>query len=437
MSGSMSTNYSIKFIQILALIGTISVHVYAGAPSQQDALLAKFLRTTWQDSSMVEQNKVIQTQQNISYGIPLVEDIDFRVRNHGWDLSQQRYALRLKPRSLGSTWAAKRYGNALTQSAIQKKEILINEGLKCRYMILLNYYEKKSTYRLQQEKISILEDQIKVLEKNQSSSQFDILQVIDAENELTREKLDLSEIEQSMILLHKDLQDLAGASELVLPDSLDIPMDTIARLIEKFDFSVDSSHYRLQYLTKSKEIAESRYRLEIKEEKRWLSFIEFGYDHENYTDEITRRDNGKDYNINQAFVVEVGFRLPFLSNAGFNATKQKLDYMNEISKYREEKNAIQRSIQKDILDLQALSKRFLFLKNRSDEVNAEASLKKYLQMRGDDPYFVLKVKMSLLKNEIGMIQTRFGLLRNYIQIMDATGMIYHHADFNFLTQKSF
>jgi hypothetical protein len=52
---------------------------------------------------------------------------------------------------------------------------------------------------------------------------------------------------------------------------------------------------------------------------------------------------------------------------------------------------------KDIEDVRALTALYKHFQKREQEVDVQASLKKYLQMSGVDPLMVLSIKESLLK----------------------------------------
>jgi hypothetical protein len=66
---------------------------------------------------------------------------------------------------------------------------------------------------------------------------------------------------------------------------------------------------------------------------------------------------------------------------------------------------------------------YRYLKARENEVDAQASLKKYLQMSGVDPLSLLDIKAAELRNRIKIQEVKYGILRNWIRVLDASGRL--------------
>jgi hypothetical protein len=100
--------------------------------------------------------------------------------------------------------------------------------------------------------------------------------------------------------------------------------------------------------------------------------------------------------------------------------------------YDELKKELRERIKKDIQDIKLLVSQYEFLEARKNDVNAESSLKRYLEMEGIDPILLLSIKEDILKNDIDKERIKHDIFRNYIRIIDATGMICKRPFRNYL-----
>ena len=90
---------------------------------------------------------------------------------------------------------------------------------------------------------------------------------------------------------------------------------------------------------------------------------------------------------------------------------------------------------KDESDIRALIRQYEFLTARENEVDAEASLKKYLELSGVDPLVLLSIKENLIKNSVEKKGVYFSILRNFIYVLDATGQLSRSPLRNYLSQQ--
>ncbi len=80
-------------------------------------------------------------------------------------------------------------------------------------------------------------------------------------------------------------------------------------------------------------------------------------------------------------------------------------------------------MRKDIRDIRALVVQYRYLRARETEVDAQASLKKYMRMSGVDPLALLSIKAGDLKNRIKTEEVRYGIFRNWVKVLGASGRL--------------
>ncbi|MDB5051936.1 MAG: hypothetical protein JWO30_5007 [Fibrobacteres bacterium] len=369
-------------------------------------------------------------------GLPFVSDMEFRVRNVAFDWIGQRYSLRLEPRGIGEGGASKRFNGILMKQSGQRNRMLLNRALAERYAIVIDMLMKRELQLLYQEMISVSEDKIMVLDKRKTSENFDFNTLIEAEIELSKLKAqNLEAMKEIRVLELRAGQYLKGPFAGFDTTGL-VSVDSIIVLAEKGGFTVDTNHVYMDYLELSLDLAESRYRLEKAKGRRFLSFLEFSYDVENRLDEQVRRDEGRDYDLGRAYILEAGFRLPGLTDGNLELNRRKEEFLSEKEDFEEKKRELKNVMEKDIEDIASLISQYRYLKARETEVDAKASLKKYLQLSGVDPLILLSLKASNLRNSIKLEEVKYGLILNYVKVMDATGKLSQAPLRNFLSARN-
>jgi outer membrane protein TolC len=186
---------------------------------------------------------------------------------------------------------------------------------------------------------------------------------------------------------------------------------------------MDTGHVYLDYLKQGLALAEGRYAMEKAAGNRYLSFVSVSYDVGERLDEMRRRDDGKDYDLANAYILEAGFRLPFMTEGNAEINRRRAQLRDEKEDYRQSRAELEQSMRKDIKDIAVLVEQYRYLKARENEVDAQASLKKYLQMSGVDPLSLLSIKAAELRNRIKIQEVKYGILRNWIRVLDASGRL--------------
>lgn len=367
-------------------------------------------------------------------GLPLIRDAEFKVRNEALDLPRNRYTLQLRPRGFGEGRAATRYNAAQIGQSAQRGRVLLNRALLDRYLLIIDLLMRISTERLYLEMVLVMEDKIKVLDSRKNGEDFDLNKVVEAEVELTKLKsqsLDTRkeiEVLEGRIAMEMDPRAFSGIDTAGLVD-----VESIIAEVEKSSYSVDTAHVYLKYLDKGLDLAEKRFRLEQSEGRQFLRSISLSYDMGERRDELERRDEGKDYDMARAYILEASFRIPGLNSNNVDLNRRKQDFLSEKEDVEKNRREIRWIMQKDIKDIHSLVSQYRYLMARENEVDAQASLKKYMRMTGVDPLILLSIKMSSLKNSLKIAEVKYGIMLNYVKVMDATGRLSSAPLRNFLS----
>ena len=332
--------------------------------------------------------------------------------------------------------AARRYNKSFSLNYERKVRFVQNQALRDRYLAILDLMEQRAVEERYKELIVVYEDKIKVMEKKQYDVAFDLNDLIDGEDQNTK-------LHNQIYELKRVCFNARNGIETSLHDTLTgefdttgfIDVDSVIAWVEHRDYSFDTNNVYLEYYRLQHELARARYDLDKAEMRRYISLLGFSYDNGNMLDEIVQRDKGKSYDFNNSYMVELGVKIPDLTMARHDLARRKADYLSEKEDYEQEKLKLISQMKKDKEDLLSFIAQYRFLKARENEVDANSSLKKYLQMSGVDPLILLSIKESIVKNHVEIAKLKFSILRNYIQVIDVTGALSKPPLRNFLSQK--
>jgi hypothetical protein len=402
--------------------------------SAQTFSITKFLSTVKNDYTVTAQKEKTDALKSLPYRLPFIDDIEFRVRNTAFECPKMRYSVRVQPKGFGETRAADALFKSQVSLTDQENQHLLNSALLFRYMMAIDLLERQALLRRYSELTLVYEDRIKVLAKKTYTTDFDLNAVIVAENELTKMKDQEIEERKEISILKREIGEyLADTGFSELDTTGIVGVETVSETVKPDRVAIDTNNvylanYRLRF-----QVSGNKYSLEKAQDRRYISFLSFSHDQDQLLDELDRRLDRKAYDLNNAYAVELGFKLPFVTADGREIARRKAAFLDDKAAYEQAMRELIEKMKRDVDDIQALIAQYRYLTARENEVDAQASLKKYLQMNGVDPLMLLSIQEGTLQNSIRKEKARFDILRNYVRVLDVTGQLSRNPLVNFLS----
>jgi hypothetical protein len=276
------------------------------------------------------------------------------------------------------------------------------------------------------------------MEQLQNSTDFDLTDLIKAEKELAKLISEKIEEEQEVKTANKYINLICGDS---LGGEIDttglITVDAIKQVLESIKTELgEGTNVYLRDVKSEFDCSENRYKLAKAKSKKVISYLEFSYDFGSLNEEFARKEDLKKYNLNNAYILELGIKIPGFSSSEDDLMRYKMDYSFTKKEYQSLKSEMAAKIKKDISDIKAYIERYELMSARETEADAEASLKKYMQLSGVDPLVLLSIQESVIKNRFEKEKVYFSILRNFIYVMDVTGKLVDKPIKNFLSAQN-
>jgi len=203
-----------KKVLLLILLFTGSVTAFGQALISMN----DFLATSHTQQEIVLGEQINEYLKTTNYKLPLVEKLEFRTESHDFDLSKQEFALRLTPNGL---WQRK-YQRLYHQSTILRSDLdqvaNLNDALIERYLVMMEYIHSYQLIDIRKRMQNIYHEKVEVLKSNIDQSDFDIIDLVNAEEKLFEQQWELVEMGGSLRLFKKYLGQLANGADSIQID---------------------------------------------------------------------------------------------------------------------------------------------------------------------------------------------------------------------------
>jgi hypothetical protein len=365
-------------------------------------------------------------------GVPYLRDAEFRVRNEAFDVTRQRYSVQLSPKGFGEEGASRRLETALNGRYEASRMASRDAALRERHLLVVELTATRVLGALYGDLADVEEERIRVLERRNVTDAFDFGDILRAEGaaERHRERCDEARAEEG--LLRDRARALSGDSGLSAFDTLGlIGVDGVEAWALAAS-APDTSGPRLRAARREAEAADAQYRLALAENRRFLSFVELGYDYGTHRKEADDRAAGKDYNLDNAYIIEVGFRIPW---GGTDVLRRRVESEGRrasVLRVQEEEAA---ELREAVTAIRTLAARYRAVKTREAELDGSARLRRYASLSSADPVVVLTLRQALLESALRREEARFDMLREYLKAAAIAGEFSRRPARNMLSER--
>ncbi|CAN2041950.1 Outer membrane efflux protein [Candidatus Magnetomoraceae bacterium gMMP-15] len=385
--------------------------------------MSRYLNTAFQDDTLIFQNEKISFLKNSSSNTPFLNEIEFRMNIDEFESDKQKYAIRFKPNGWGEAKNGKYMYNKTLQYNKAMYDLLLNQALKDRYNIIIDYIYNRQMISLNEELTVLYEDRVNVLKQSADDLNFNPNDLIDAENDIIRLELDLINLKNETVNIEDEIrQNLPGTKAVNFDTARMISIQGMEKIIAATRLTEQKNVY-LEYNRLNAALANARYELEKSENRKYLSFIETAYD----TDD---RDE-----FEKAFSIQFGISIPFINPNRLDTNLRKLSSLEAQSKYVMMQKKMTENSSILLRDVSRLIKQYSVLNAKKTQSKAKSFFDIYRRMEGANPLILLKLKESLLKTDISMQKITRRIYKKYINFMDISGKLSEKPLKNYLSDN--
>ncbi|MGD9210943.1 MAG: hypothetical protein PVI90_09200 [Desulfobacteraceae bacterium] len=402
---------------IIHILTTLSFNLFFLLLPAFAELDAHSFITTIQDDNLTKSEQTIDYPSDPPPHIfPFIEKVEIRAGLNELDpeTQTQTYQLRIFPKAWGETRYSRRLLDTLVKGDTLDQTYYLGNALKERYHLVLEYIQSTDLLKTYKTLEIVYSDLINVLQQQSATNVVnDIVSFIDAEDKLTKLQLKIIDHENRLTGVEAAINKIAGNKTSINFKNEDIiKISKIAAVIDKIDPKIEDSNVYLERSKFKSTLTESELELEQAKSHDYISFFQVSYDVDEDKEDWDRRTS-----------FEVGFKLPFINVNNEEIWQKRKALKKEKSQYEQEKAKNLKTTFQLLREQEKLLAQFELLKRKHKDGKAADALNKQLAMEGADPVDLLKLKESILENDIRITELNFLIRTNFIELLDLTGRL--------------
>ena len=389
--------------------------------AQEEYTINSFLSSI-NESNLVYIDSATTAQLNDkNYSIPIIKSAQFRLETRRFVETFQEYSLRVKPNSI----RAMSNQNDLYRSKIEEvrlsNQIKINEELKKRYLILIDYvFTQKinDSYLIRQQQ---LKDKLELLKHRVYDENFDIKDLIESEEDLMATNLKLIQLQKT----NKDQLSYLKETLELEENAIDINFENLIHPEQVMNFKVpDSIPHEYLFVSLQKlelNTIENEMKLSVAKSKQFLDFVQAKY--------IGKSENIFEDNLS----LGLGINLPFFGAARqeksefyFETLTQENELNEDLDKYNLKINFAKNEFDTAVLNYETFN-------TQNKESSVSLVYDTYKNMEGVSPLLLLKLKIIQNKKDIEILRFEQELYISFIEYLSLNEVLFQKPYLNYLS----
>jgi hypothetical protein len=397
----------LKIILYLLIVSIAFGNIY----SQGNSEIEKVLKTAFLDNAVKFTLEKTKQLGSLDYKVPFLEKVEVRSETNDFDIQKQDLSIRVSPNTKSSRKAYRLYHESVMFMADMEHNTELMKVLYEKYLLLKEYVSAKEMLRIENNKNDLALDKVKLLKRMISLSSFDIVELIEAEDELYKLQRKIQNIESKVNNLHLQLSHILSSDEVNINFEDLISVHKIKDLLSLEMLTIDENHPEEEVLSAKHYNTMMEYEWEASKSKFSIGFVQAKYGH------------NPDKSFGNNFSLGFGFDFPIKGSTSLNLNEIKVNILDAQSKYLDLKEQIKSNQQISKLKLNSLINMYELLSTQIEEGNANHALNEYSKQGIASPKAILKLKELTVNNEALLLEIRTEIIHNYLNYIYNTGII--------------
>ncbi len=391
--------------------------------AQSNSDISKVINTAFKDNRVtyiMDKNHQLST---LDYSVPLVDKIEVRSETNDFDLRKQDVTVRLSPNAGSNRKAYRLYHESLKFMTEMEYNTEIMQALFEKYNLIKDYIFSNEHLKLEKKKNVIALDKLKLLKRMVSLSTFDIVDLIEAEDELYELQRVIQATENTLEEVSIQLRQLLPDQHLKIELEHIISVNRIKELIHQNELTSKLIHPEIEVLSSKHYNVMMEHDWEASKNSLSLGFLQasFGY--------VPDKSFGSNFSIG------FGFDFPIKGSSGLKLNEIKVNILNAQSQYLDRVEKIKTIEQNSKSQLLGLISIYELLSSQIEQGNGRHALREYSKQGIASPMALLKLKELTINNEALLIEIQSDILSVYLEYIYYTGVIGKKPYQNFLDEK--
>lgn len=388
---------------------------------QQTFTVKDFLAGAENQESVVIQDQKLEFFKTNSHGLPLFEKLEFRTETNDFDWRKQEFLLRVSPNSRRQQKTQQQYQQTVKNMTAMEKDAAWSKAIKDRYELLTNFIFYNEILEIKEKQKILYKDKFTLLQRSTALPNFDILELIDAEDKEQTNLRQILDLENSIITFQKSMQRLYDTEEGIFIDSeMLIQVDQINIILNEIEIAEIYRHPSLEVLSANMYNNMLEYEWEEAKSRFSLGYfqVKYGFDPQE--------------NLRKNISIGFGFDIPLKGAARLDLNKLQVNILEAESQYKNADNELTDKKYSLYQQLNNLIKKYELVYDQLDNSQAEFALKEYSKIAEASPKAMLKLRENTLSKELMLMELNYEIVLTFIQYLDLSGYLIKKPFRNYL-----
>ena len=244
-----------------------------------------------------------------------------------------------------------------------------------------------------------------------SLSSFDIVELIEAEDEVYKLQRKIQSLESLIENLNTQLCELISVEEIEIDKSDLISIEQIKDLLDRKTIEKNKNHPEVEVLSAKHYNSMMEHEWEAAKTKFSIGFVQAKYGY------------NPDKSFGNNFSLGFGFNFPMKGSSRLDLNELKVDILDAQSRYLELKSQILQNKKENTSRLKSLISMHDLLKIQIDEGNANHALKEYSKQGVASPRALIKLKELSVNNEALLLEIESEITNIYLDYVYSSGTL--------------
>jgi len=382
-----------------------------------------FLRTYNKEESVVFQHNKLYSLKTLSYNLPYVEKLEVRTETNEFDWRKQEYLLRVSPNSRRNVQTQRQFHETVRYLSEMELEVAKNKAIRKRYDLIVDNIFLERILLIKKKQSLLLKDKITLLQRSISLDGFDVMELIEAEDDAQKNQREIMDLENAILTTENNIQrNILTNNEIKLKGENLITVIDVKKMLISLKVS-KAIHPEIEVQSAKVYNRMLEYEWESSKTKFSLGFVQakYGYDAED--------------SFRKSFSIGVGFDIPFKSMGRIDLNELEIDVRESESDFRIIKNQILEGKYFKLQQLENLIRKYVLVAQQLADGQAEYVLKEYQKIAETPPKALVKLRENTLKIQMLLQELEYQIMQNLVEYLDYSGLLVQSPFRNYLKKN--
>ncbi len=399
------------------LISVIPLFTFGQVP------ISDFLKSYQTEEAVNFQSSKLNSLNQSSFNLAYVEKLEFRTETNEFDWRKQEFLVRASPNSRKHVKTQRQYQKTVSYITQMELAIAKNQALRKRYDLIVDVIYLKEILSLKNKYAQLLSDKVTLLRRSISLADFDVMELIEAEDDVQKNVRETMDIMNAIITTDNSIQRIFPLLEEKGIENVNfITVNDIKLFLKKSNIS-KVVHPQLEVQSGKVYNKMLEYEWEVAKTKFSLGFVQaqYGYDSND--------------NFRKSFSIGIGFDIPFKSMGRIELNELEISIHENESEFRNLKNEISEGRFRQRQELENLIRKYDLVNQQLKEGQSEYALKEYQKIAEAPPKAIVKLRENTLRTELLLKTLEYNIVQTYIEYLDYAGLIGQEPFRNYLEKS--